>query len=234
MSGLELLSNRLEQVATLNGEGVDSLSFRTDPLTNAPTWNAATQYFKGDWVRDPVDFQLYCWLGPTVAPPALAPTCVRGGTSPYNAGFGTAGWVKAGPVGVDYYDTVAPTATIAGGAAPGVAWTALANNVATVPADSDWLVTIQGRLAAAAPLVAESISELTLTPAGAAPGTAANATWFMAIGQQSADFSSTLFVRVPAAAAPPAVQTGTITLTGKTTGVALTLSDAVLTWVRLA
>ena len=226
MGSLALLNNPATQIQTLNGEGNVSVRFRPDPLTNAPTWDATTQYFKGDWVVDPADGQMYCWVGPVVPSGDPQVVSVLGGTSPYNGG---AGWVKAGPNGVNYYDTKAPTATIA---VPG-AWTALTNNAFTVPANSDWLVTFQGRLAAAAPVgAAGEVSTVTITPAGLAPGTAVNATWFIPGGATGADFTCSFLVSVPAAAPSPAPQTGTITLTG-TSAAALTLSATALTIVRL-
>jgi hypothetical protein len=237
---LDSLSNSLERSLALNGQnqGVAVTQVRSDPSTNSALWSATTQYFVGDWVVDPADGQMYCYNGELVVvapgPPPVTQikTSVLGGTSPYNGG---AGWLKAGPTGVNLYESLQPTFTNplpAGGA-----WAGGAANVITVPAavsavGSEWLVTVQGTITYAAPQVATDIQTLTLTATGTG---AVSASWTLGptVGEAATNFSFSVAVQTGTNAPPLVAQTITLTGAAAAGAAAGTLSNLRLTAVRL-
>lgn len=238
---LESLSNSLERQLALNGQrqGCSATQVRSNPASNAATWNATTQYFLGDWVVDPEDGQMYCWNGvlvPFAGPPPYTEiqSSVLGGTSPYNGGAGTDGWLRAGPNGVSYYEELAPTFTIAGAGA----WTVPTNNVITVDAKwsdpavggTDWLITVQGLLTFAGAQVAADVQTITLTATGTG-AVSSSYTINPVVGATTNNFSCSLFVRTGTTAAPP-LAAQTITLSG-VAGAAATLTLCRMVAVRL-
>lgn len=234
---LESLSNSLERSRVLNGnrQGCSATQVRSDPASNSAVWSATTQYFLGDWVVDPDDGQMYCWNGvlvPFAGPPPYTEiqSSVLGGTSPYNGGAGTAGWLKAGPNGVSYYEDLAPTAVL-----PAGAWNTLTNNVITVPAQwsavgTDWLITIQGTLTYTVAPAAIQKQTLTWTATGTG-AISPSVDVFSGIGETTNNFSASVFVRTGTDAAPP-YTAKTITLTG-TSSAAATLTNCRMVAVRL-
>lgn len=237
---LESLSNSLERSLALNGQrqGCAATQVRSDPADNSAVWSPNAQYFLGDWVVDPDDGQMYCFNGilvPFAGPPPYTEiqSSVLGGTSPYNGG---AGWLKAGPTGVNQYETLLPTFTNplpAGGA-----WVGAANNVITVPAavsavGSEWLVTVQGTITYAGNQTAADIQTLTLTATGTG---AVSKAWTLAptVGVLATDFSFSCAVQTGTNAPPLVAQT--ITLTGAATAGAAagTISNLRVTAVRLS
>jgi hypothetical protein len=243
---LESLSNSLERSLALNGQrqGTAVTQLRSSPLSNSAEWSASAQYLVGDWVVDPVDGQMYCYGGELVVfagPPVTTEikTSVLGGLSPYAGG---AGWLKAGPTGVNQYETLLPSFTypLPVGATPPAAWTGGANNVITVPdflsaVGTEWLITVQGTITYPAAQVATDIQTLTLTATGTG---SVSASWTIqpTVGSTTTDWSCSLVVQTGTTPAPPlAIQT--ITLGGGAVGTATaatSLTNLRLTAVRLS
>lgn len=237
---LESLSNSLERSLALNGQrqGCSVTQVRSDPATNSAEWSVDAQYFIGDWVVDPADGQMYCYNGELVAfagPPPYTEikTSTLGGVSPYN---GAAGWLKAGPTGVNQYETRLPTFTNplpAGGA-----WVGAANNVISVPAalsavGTEWLVTVQGTLTYGAAQTAGDLQTITLTASGTG-AVSASYTIQPTVGGLATNWSCSLAIQTGTNAPPLVAQTITLTGSADAGGAAATLSNLRVTAVRLS
>jgi hypothetical protein len=182
MASLESLANPLERIAVLP----TAMNLRQVPATQvapaSPVWSALVQYFLNDLVISSVDGGAYIWGGG-----ANGETTVRGGNDPSDA---TSGWIKTATNGVNTYNTLAPTIV----SAPAGVLT-ITNGTLSVPAESEWFISVQ--VIGVLPAVGTSadVSELTFTASGAG-GTALTLDVLPRIGDQTVRYGGCGYVSV--------------------------------------
>ena len=115
---LESLQNPL----AVKGALPTSVALRPlDGTSNDPTWDATTQYFKGDWVVSPTDFGMYCYTAWDAVNTIDLPTCLVSVNDPASELGYLDGWQAAQGQGAlpngSYIQTTGIVPGNAGGAA---------------------------------------------------------------------------------------------------------------------
>lgn len=138
MSGsLESLQNPLERLSVLP----TTMSWRSNPVTNDPTWNVSLQYFYNDVVISGVNEGAYIFTGgpSSVSPPLDHLWTLRGGVDP---ALDTNGyWQKLTQTGVETSVSATPTFTLSGAAGAQTVVVG-SGSLQGVSAGSKWLVTL--------------------------------------------------------------------------------------------
>lgn len=138
MSGsLESLQNPLERLSVLP----TTMSWRSNPVTNDPTWDVSLQYFYNDVVVSGVNGGAYIFTGgaSTLGPPVVDHLwSLRGGVDP---ALDTNGyWQKMTQTGVETSVVATPTFAITAG--PPSTFVVTNGALNDVPAGSVWLATL--------------------------------------------------------------------------------------------